>query len=392
MRETVRYGVFGEGTIRKGVVSVVRKLIAILAAALALTYAQASAAEVIPAYGGDGCYEITQPNGTDGRVIISDYDDGGRLIGCGMYTAQNGVFTVPSDKLGNLSRAWFLGTDEVMEIKLVPASQTPQPTVTPTETPTPEPDVKPTSTPDRSYPAVYGKEINAVNAFSVVKDVVETTVDGEDYFEADLLFQGEETKALIPTDLLIGASSEEFSYMDGKNAGALREGDVIFTRKSLTGKYAVLSLIYRPLDEDIVTSDADYGKSFEKLISSDGKVAGFDWSVMKYGSDGGSGTSYAFGIVYERNPGEIVLIGPGGDTNAALYIPAQNDTIVYEYDMSVRKNPLTVSKLSALRGISGAKPGDDGIIDYSDASKYTYALVRTVDGDAMDIAAFTNYR
>ncbi len=379
----------------------VGKFIAAIAAALVFTCASASAEETVTGYTQDNMFVINQNEQTGSSVIISDYSESGKLAASGIYFAdENGLFKIPIDRLTSSARAWFIGSDKVIPVSDIAETDAPSGTAEPAVTEAPQataaPEAthtpKPTTAPHSSYPEIYGKEINAVNAFSVVEDVAAATVDGEEYFEATLLFQGSETKAMIPADLLIGASSEEFSYMDGKNAGALEEGDVIFTRKNLMGEYAVLSLIYRPLNEDIAVSGVDYGSSFEKLISSGGKVAGYDWSVMKYGSDGGRETSYAFGVVYERNAGEIALLGPDGDTNNALYISARNDTIVYEYDMSARRNALTVSKISGVRGISGAKPDENGIIDYTDASKYTYALVRAVDGTATDIIVFTNYR
>ena len=367
----------------------IRRLITVSAAILALICANASAAEYISAYSQDNSYTVAKEDWMGEKVIISDYDKNGSLIGCGMYTAENGVFTIPANKLSDLSRAWFPVTDEVLDVKLAKPSATeaPEPTSQPTEAP--ETTLQPTAAPDLSYPAVYGKELNAVNAFAVVNDVVSATVDGEECFEVSLFFQGRETTVVLPADLPISSPSDEFSYMDGKNAGALMTGDVIFTRKDLFGEYAVLSLIYRPLDAETVLSDS-HGASFEKLISAEGKVA---WSVMRYGSPAkGDGTSYAFGVVYERLSGELALIGPDGNTNDALYIPTQNDTIVYRYDASVRNNPLSVERVSSIRGISGAKPDDNGFITYGDASKYTYALVRTIDGTATDIVVFTNYR
>ena len=380
MRETVRCGISIEGTIQKGVVSMIRKLTAIIAAALALTCAAASAEELL----------IEKENWTGSSVIISDYDKSGKLSSSRMYTAENGMFKIPSEELNESSRLWFTGSDKVVtasDLTFVTPAPEPQ------ATQTPQPTSAPTSAPGSSYPSIYGKEINAVNAFSVVKDVVSALDDnGEEVYDAVLLFQGKEIKAQLPADLAITSSSEEFSYMDGKNAGALKTGDVIFTRKSLTGKYAVLSLIFRPLDEDIISSGTDYGANFEKLISAGGKTAG-NWNTQSFSSNTPTGgTVYAFGVVYDKMPGELTLLGPDGDTNKAVYIGLQNDSIVYEFDASARTNPLSISRISSIRKLPGAKPDENGIIDYGKSLNYSYALVRAIDGTATDIIVFTNYR
>lgn len=363
----------------------IRKLTAIIAAALALTCTAASAEELL----------IEKEDWTGSSVIVSDYDASGRLAASRMYTAENGMFKIPSEELNESSRLWFTGSDKVVkasDLTFTTPAPTPTPTPEPQATQAPQPTSAPTAEP-KSYPSVYGKEINAVNAFSVVLDTALSMNDkGEDVYETSLLFQGKEITAQLPADLEITSSSDEFSYMDGKNAGALKTGDVIFTRKNLTGKYAVLSLIFRPLDEDIISSGVDYGANFEKLISSGGKTAG-SWNTQSFNSNApAGGTVYAFGVVYDKTPGELTLLGPDGDTNKAVYIGLQNDSIVYEFDASARTNPLSISRVSSIHKLPGAKPDENGIIDYGKSLNYSYALVRAIDGTATDIIVFTNYR
>ncbi len=78
-------------------------------------------------------------------------------------------------------------------------------------------------------------------------------------YAVTLLAQGKEIKTLIENDVTFETSSSEaYSFMKGKDAGNLEEGDVISLTSNVAGtRINHMYFIYRPQDEDIY----NYGQS-----------------------------------------------------------------------------------------------------------------------------------
>ena len=70
-------------------------------------------------------------------------------------------------------------------------------------------------------------------------------------YAVTLLAQGKEIKTLIENDVTFETSSEAYSFMKGKDAGSLEEGDVICLTANVAGtRINHMYFIYRPQDED----------------------------------------------------------------------------------------------------------------------------------------------
>lgn len=329
-------------------------------------------------------------------AVVSCFDESGKLCYGNMYKSEDGKFTavLPSE-LGEVkTKIYFVNSDEIKEAEfeaaeVIAPTATPEVTDAPEATTTPEPTSKPS---DSSYPSIYEKTTDAIYAPVVVKDVELTTKDGEDMYAVTVLGYGEEKTVLIESDLKFETSSEQYADMKNSTAIDLREGDVISLTANVAGtRINHIYFIYRPIDEDLANTTADYGTNFEKLISENGTNVAGKWDVMKYGVKPSSERyQYALGIIGKTGSGTLTLINKSGDTNKAIDIDVSNDTIVYTCYLS-SDNEVEVSSVGAITSsIPKAVYDKNEIVSFEDGEEYNYALVRVVDGTATDIVIYEN--
>ena len=150
-----------------------------------------------------------------------------------MYKSEDGNFSadIPKEYKGMKTKVYFVNSKEIKEVSVSDDVQpTATPSVTPTATPSatekPSATTAPTTKPSTDTPSIYEKVTDAIYAPAVVKEVETTTKDGEDMYAVTLLAQGKEIKTLIENDVTFETSSEAYSFMKGKDAGNLEEGDV----------------------------------------------------------------------------------------------------------------------------------------------------------------------
>lgn len=337
-------------------------------------------------------------------IILNGYDESGKLKASELFTVENGRFEIPAELAQYKLRGNFTDGSGFFDIEIEekPAeTANPEATETPAATEAPEttaaPTAAPTSTPEavKSFPSIYERGADAVNAFAVVKSVsVSINDNGEECYNLNTLYQGKEFSVDVDKSVQVSSASDEFSYMLGADAGAFLEGDVIYFAANLSGEINKLSFIYRPIKSNIVTDGNDYGNNFAGLISDNGSVAGQSgWSVLNYGASSGSGRyQFAFGVISNKESSTLVLLGADGDENNALYLSIEPDTIVYVCDMS-SKQKVTIGSVANLTKSSIPKSAvdSDGRVTYSDSYKMNYALVRQVNGTATDIVIYKNY-
>ncbi len=360
----------------------IKKLAAVMLAAAVMTTTAAFAAGVSGILTGESITVFTQDKN---RMILNGYDENGRLAVSGMFTSENGAFSgIPEKFAGYRLRAGFLdGTvTDVTVAEATPAPATPEPTTTPAPV-----SAKP------SFPDIYEREIDAVEAIAVVDSVSYGENDNsEECYYVDILYQGSEMKIEIESSVTISEASAEFAYMTGLDAGSLKRGDVVCLSANLLGKVNRVGFVYRPLEKNIVTDGNDYGNSFEKLISDNGTVAGRNgWGVLTP-KGGNEKNQLAFGVISGIYKKSLVLLGADGDESNALDLSLEDGTIVYVCDMSSR-NELSVKGISGIEksGIPRSALSDDGVVTYSDDFKTNYALARVVKGTVTDIVVYKNY-
>lgn len=335
------------------------------------------------------------------RMILCGYDENGVLKGSWLFTAGDDGMLIPFEVAQYKLRAIFPGEEGIYDFEIANGEHNdkePEETAKPQATAEPEatvnPTVSPTAAPNKQYPDIYERQIDAIDAIAVIDKVSSGENNNQEkIYYVDALYQGEEIRLDIKEEVNITSASDEFSYMTGQPVSALKKGDVICFTANLSGRINKVGLVYRPLDKNIVTDGNDYGSSFEKLISNNGSVAERrGWSVMRYGGGGRSESSIAFGVVKDKDKNSVTLLGPDGDIRKAINLGIQDNTIVYVCDMSSKKE-LSVEDTSGISKsvIPRNAENEQGIITYSDDDTMSYALLRVVNGTVTDAVIYTNY-
>ena len=332
-------------------------------------------------------------------AVVSCYDVNGKLCYSNMYKSEDGKFSadIPKEYKDMKTKVYFVGSKEIKDISVtgdVQPTETPSATEAPSATETPSATTAPTVKPSTDEtPSIYEKAADAIYAPAVVKDVELTTKDGEDMYAVTLFSKGKEVKALIENDLTFDTSSETYSFMKGKNASSLEEGDVICLTANVAGtRINHIYFIYRPQDEDIITGSQDFGTDFEKLITENGSSVANQWKLMKYGEKASSDRyQYAFGLIGKVGSNSLTLINKSGSTDNVIEVDTKKDTIVYTCDVS-NKNEVEIASVGDITSTIPKSTFDkDNTIDFTNDYSYNYALVRVVDGTATDIVVYENY-
>lgn len=338
------------------------------------------------------------------RAVIMCYDNGA-LVYSTLCRAENDSFRteIPEQYKNTKKKMYIADTREFVDINTSEeqpeATQSPQPsespapTTAPSATETPSPTVKPSAKPQNAYPPVYEKAIDAIFAPGIVTETeMRVNGDSEEVCAVTMLYQGREVTIEIENDLKISGAPEAYSFMNGMDASALEEGDVICVTSNIAGdRIRTLDFVFRPAEEDIVTGNSDFGANFEKLIGEGASDSSGRWTVMKYGEKPSSDRyQYAFGVVAKKNENTLILVNKEADTDKALEIDISNDTIVYNCDVS-NKNEVEEGNVGDIFSTVSKRMFDDNKIEWEEDTSYNYALVRVVDDIATDIVLYNNY-
>lgn len=335
-------------------------------------------------------------------AVVAFYDSADTLVYSVPVKSETGVFTfeVPEKYKGMKTKTYMALSNTFENVTFKISDETvssPIPTAAPVPTATPEAisSPKPTAKPNTAskYPSIYEKEADALYVPAVVKSVSAGLGDnGADNFIVTVLMRGREVDVPVEATLEISTAPEAFSEMEGQNAEALKEGDVVcFTANIAGDRIKRINLLFRPTEEDIVTGSEDYGENFEKLFSEGGFVAG-KWDVMKYGVRPSSERyQYAFGVIGKKSGSELTLINKSGDIDNAIDIDIKDDTIVYRCDMGARELVPEIADTGSISTTISSSALNKGPVDMNNDYEYNYALVRVVDDTATEIIIYENY-
>lgn len=339
--------------------------------------------------------KLEKPDNT--KAIVMCYDESGKLVYSKLCKAEDGSFEadVPSEYDGMKKKVYFVDTKEFKDIT---EDSSPASTPVPDATDKPDASAKPTMTPKPTskpseYPSVYEKEVDGIYAPALVKEVgTSTNENNEEIYAVTVFYHGREMTIGIEDDLTISTAPDAYSYMKGKTMDSLEKGDVICMTANIAGDtIRTVDFIFRPTEEDIVTGSEDYGTSFEKLVSSNGSVAG-KWGYMKYGEKASSDRyQYAFGIVAKKNSGSLTLINKDGDEDKAIDIDIQDDTLVYVCDVDGKEYEVEIGDTSSIETTIPNSVFNKDTVELNGDYSYNYALVRVVDGTATEIILYNNY-
>ena len=323
----------------------------IIAAALALSLLPASvlAAE----------YSIE----SEKNAVVSCYDAGGRLVYSKLFKPQNGRLSVKlSDKYDNMKKTiWYAGDEKVSSF----AEKTP----------------------------VYPSSKDAGNAFAVCLDVASVSIDDEDMYSIEAMYQGKKTEFVVSPDIKIESAPQNYLDLSGADASALQQGDVFRISYNVPKtEFSRLDLIYRPDNHNIALDASDYGVNFEKLFAYNNNVGGLrnQWAAQ-YGGQNSQKYLYAFGIIADKTKNSLTLMNKSGETDKLMDIDLDENTVVY-LCKSAREYEITAAPVADIPQSYVPKLYDSDIINLADCGSFAYALVRIIDGTAADIAVYYNYK
>lgn len=363
---------------------------AIAAAAAISVYAQDN--DVVLTVTGNALQ--TDYNDSDSGTAVLCFYENDMLVYSAMAKIENNVYSFDIDEkyYDYDMRIGYIGGevyDAVISEGSSPSeSAVPTATSAPvqTETPSATASPAPTKTP---YPDIYPRSLDAINAPMVVKSNDATLVDGEEYYDLTVLYQGAESVISVRGSAQIKSAPDSQQYLVGMNAGALQEGDVIHLTAYASGPIKSIEFIYRPDATDYINSDYDGGDDFRELYSDSGKVAG-SWSAMSYNSVTATGDGYIFGVPVKATRGYMILANKDGEIKE---INMAEGTIVYTVNNASKKNKTEITGTGFSSVTSTFVANDDFYetpVDWTDVEDITYALVRVIDGVATDIVVFTN--
>ena len=373
-----------------------KKKITALFLALTTFWTVTAFAETVSAPYENGKAAFTREGNT--KAVITCYDENGKLCASSLCKSEDGAFNASvAERYKDMKKkVYFIDTKELCDLVLTDASASPSPSPSakPEDPSKPEVTPEPSAKPESPLPSIYEKEVDAVYAPAFVDEVtIGVDKDGNEVYAATVFYCGSEVTVGIDTDLTISSAPEEYSFMVGKSAESLEKGDVVYLTANIAGdEIRDIDFIFRPTEEDIATSDVDYGTNFEKLFVSNGKVAG-KWDFMRYGQKASNEKyQYAFGIIGKYDGKILTLINKDGDEDNAVEIDVQNDTIVYSCDVDGKEYDARIDDISAISAtIPQSAFSDTGKAALDDTYPYNYALVRTVNGVATEVILYNNY-
>ena len=281
-----------------------------------------------------------------GIAVINGYIDG-KLSGSDVSEVVDGVFECDAEFIKDADRLRLAYGGNICNVKITE----------PVATPTP----RPTRTP---RPAVYEKALDAVHAPAIVKSVESVFVNDESCYSVSMLYQGNEVTVNVGESIEIVSAPAKDSYMVGKTADALNEGDVIHFLCNMQGQVTSIDLIYRPDFADYITDNTD----FTTLLGNDGY------------------SQYKMGVVIRKNKASILVSDLTGTTT-----DYEVDKGAFIYSVAdVRTDKTELYGLGATAVMTSAMhpnnlDDNDCIISMSAITEPVYALIRQVRGVATEI-------
>lgn len=315
----------------------------------------------------------------NGYIVVSGYDDNGKLVLSKLIQKTDAGFVLENADSSLNYKVYIPTKSKFFDVDILPQST-----------------ITPTPTPQSTYPKIYERAADALHTIAIVKEISAVHNNGDTEYAVDTYIRGGEERFIIPRDVEIKAAAEHFSYMEGKNASDLSEGDVIYLEISASGEVKNIALVTRPVDDNPVTSDIDYGTNFEKLFAtSDNFVYGAPkiGTVMQYGIHSSDKYQFAFGPVIKKHSKTLVLYNKTGLMDKAIEITYMPDTIVYLCDVkaSNRVSLGTTADILKSQIPNMAFDEDNNIKAYLDEYEYNYAFVRVVNDIATEIVIFGTY-
>lgn len=362
-------------------VIMMKKLISFIAAAMtaaaAIGYSPVSAeGGVLTGYAVDGGVYVEYKGGKN--AVITIYEDDALVYSNSAAKETGGYFfTVPDEYTNDRIRMCCVGIG-IFDVELTEYDAASSAT-TEMETESPAPvaastEAAVTEAPEKTpIPAVYEKNLDAVNAPAVVEQVSTIESQGETYHVLTMLYQGEEITHSVRDWITIDSAPSWNSELVGKTAEYLKEGDVIHFTSDLQHRIRTIDLIYRPDFNDYVNSGGDYGSNYSKLIGRD------------------SYSTFVFGVPVKTGKGYVLLADVNGKTTD---VNVSADAFIYTVSSGSRRGGSCELRGTGASAISRTYvqntnfDNSNNVITWSDVDVTSYALARICNRTATEVIVF----
>lgn len=353
-----------------------KKLISLIAAAMIAVVS--SGAVSVNAEGGvlngvaaDGGVFVEYNGGRN--AVINAYE-GGSLVYSNSAAKELGgyFFKVPDEYVSDRLRVYCVGIG-IFDVKLgeydavSSATTTETATAAPTEAPTETATAAPVKTP---IPAVYERNLDALNAPAVIEQVTTTQEDGETYHVLKMLYQGEEITHNVRDWITIDSAPPMHSELTGRTADYLKEGDVIHFSCDMQRRIRNIDLIYRPDFDNYIYSGGDYGSKFSRLIGKDGY------------------SSFAFGVPVKTAKGYVLLADMNGKTTE---VDVSKDAFIYAISATSRHGGRCELRGTGASAVTKSYvtnsnfDDNENVISWDEVDVSSYALARICKGTATEV-------
>lgn len=304
-------------------------------------------------------------------AVLNGYTDGKLAMSCKAEKTETGFSFAIAEENENMQMRIAFSSGEVLPLEMAKTPiQTEEPQITaepekeeqtlPTQTDKPE-------TTKKEYPKAYEKPLDAFHAPAVVNDSQIAVIDGETYYVLSLIYLGEEITVNVRDSIVINSAPLKWQSLEGQSPSILKKGDVIHFLCDVMGRVKTIDLMFRPEFESYIANNEE----FESLYNYDGY------------------SKYYFGVPIEAKKGYVLIAGADGKTKE---IELNSSVMVYTVEEGGKK-PLCEFSGMGYNAISKTYipksnlDENDNVI-WSDIEDETYALVRTVSGEATDVIVF----
>lgn len=233
--------------------------------------------------------------------------------------------------------------------------------------------IKVTQNEDIQKPETYPSGAASIGAIAVIKSAEDVVVEDDEIVTRIVcLYKGEEITVDLENDFKITATTPQTAIYDGMKVSTLSEGDLVSFSAYLNGNISDVNLLFKPYKTDIITQQNN------NIV--------FPVHSNKFNT---------FGVIFERLKNNTVVLYDNTKLESnALYLSLHENAPVYVYDMSKRKDKLsigTVSDIIKSEILPSELDDDKNIISWGAENVRNYAYVRVFNNLVCDIVVYANY-
>ena len=227
---------------------------------------------------------------------------------------------------------------------------------------------------------IYPSGAAAIGALAVIKSADNVVLENDEIVTRVVcLYKGEEIVIDLEEDFTITGTMPQTAIYYGMKVSSLSEGDIVSFSTYLNGNISDVNLLFRPYKTDIITQN-------NSIVFPNKNSLLFPDYPKKF---------QTYGVITDKlKNGTVVLYDSTGLESNALYLSIYKNAPVYVYDMSKRKDKVSIGTSADIiksEIIPSEMDDNNNILSWGADNSRNYAYVRVYNGDICDIVVFANY-